>query len=258
MIRFRACRFVAQLGFLPEAGILPAIKAEAPRAKGLSLSRVKAELHKLLRAPYAGQGMNLMVQSGLAGMSCRIKKEGTYESVPILPELLDLVGVPQNPRFHPFDVWGHIWHALDHSDGSLTLGWAILLHDVGKGRKGVRGIRPDGMPSDHGHDKVGKAMAESILHRLGENGALVNRVAFLVGNHMHFGPARLSSLEDEPGRVQINSNDAEKLGIEDDELVRISSRAQSWSLPSAPASGAQTHPGVFLTGSKFISRLYST
>ena len=118
---FRACRFVAQLGFLPEAGILPAIKSEAPRAKGLSLSRVKAELHKLLRAPYAGQGMNLMVQSGLAGMSCRIKKEGTYESVPILPELLDLVGVPQNPRFHPFDVWGHIWHALDHSDGSLTL-----------------------------------------------------------------------------------------------------------------------------------------
>lgn len=187
---FRACRFVAQLGFLPEAGILPAIKSEAPRAKGLSLSRVKAELHKLLRAPYAGQGMNLMVQSGLAGMSCRIKKEGTYESVLILPELLDLVGVPQNPRFHPFDVWGHIWHALDHSDGSLTLGWAILLHDVGKGRKGVRGIRPDGMPSDHGHDKVGKAMAESILHRLGENGALVNRVAFLVGNHMHFGPAR--------------------------------------------------------------------
>ena len=31
---FRACRFVAQLGFLPEAGILPAIKAEASRAKG--------------------------------------------------------------------------------------------------------------------------------------------------------------------------------------------------------------------------------
>ena len=37
----------------------------------------------------------------------------------------------------------------------------------------------------------------------------------------------LSSLEDEPGRVQINSNDAEKLGIEDDELVRISSRRGS-------------------------------
>ena len=111
------------------------------------------------------------------------------KAIPFRPELLDLVGVPQNPRFHPFDVWGHIWHALDHSDGSLTLGWAILLHDVGKGRKGVRGIRPDGMPSDHGHDKVGKAMAESILHRLGKR-SLVNRVAFLVGNHMHFGPAR--------------------------------------------------------------------
>lgn len=37
----------------------------------------------------------------------------------------------------------------------------------------------------------------------------------------------LSSLEDEPGRVQINSNDAKKLGIEDDELVRISSRRGS-------------------------------
>ncbi|WP_296328548.1 CCA tRNA nucleotidyltransferase [uncultured Acidaminococcus sp.] len=187
---FRACRFVAQLGFVPEAGILPAIKAEALRVKGLSLFRVKTELHKLLMAPYAGRGMDLMVQSGLAGMPCRIKKEGNYESVPILPELLDLVGVPQNPRFHPFDVWGHIWHALNHSDGSLTLGWAILLHDVGKGREGVRGIRPDGMPSDHGHDKVGKVMAEGILRRLGESEDLVKRVAFLVGNHMHFGPSR--------------------------------------------------------------------
>ena len=185
---FRACRFVAQLGFLPEAGILPAIKAEAPRAKGLSLSRVKAELHKLLRHPTLVRHESHGPKRSCRDVVPNQKEEPMKASH--LPELLDLVGVPQNPRFHPFDVWGHIWHALDHSDGSLTLGWAILLHDVGKGRKGVRGIRPDGMPSDHGHDKVGKAMAESILHRLGENGALVNRVAFLVGNHMHFGPAR--------------------------------------------------------------------
>ena len=96
------------------------------------------------------------------------QKEGTYESVPILPELLDLVGVPQNPRFHPFDVWGHIWHALDHSDGSPDFGMGHPASRCGEGKEGVRGIRPDGMPSDHGHDKVGKAMAESILHRLGK------------------------------------------------------------------------------------------
>ena len=143
---FRACRFVAQLGFLPEAGILPAIKAEAPRAKGLSLSRVKAELHKLLRAPYAGQGMNLMVQSGLAGMSCRIKKREPMKASPFCRSFsilwVSLKILASIPLMYGA-ISGMPWTTVTVP---LTLGWAILLHDVGKGRKVSGAFAPMACP----------------------------------------------------------------------------------------------------------------
>ncbi len=184
---FRACRFIAQLGFAPDPKLLPAITRNLQRVRGLSLERVRTELNKLLAAPYAGKGMDLMVQSGLAGETCRVRHEGELFPVPILPDVLDLVDVPQNPAFHRYDVWRHTMTALDKGDHSLATGWAILLHDIAKGRPGVRGINKEGQVCDYGHETVGAAMAQKILHRLQLPEALVKRVAWLVKNHMHFG-----------------------------------------------------------------------
>lgn len=184
---FRACRFIGQLGFTPDKKILPAIRNNLKRVEGLSLERVRTELNKLLTGAYAGEGMDLMVKSGLAGESCRVRKKGKFTPVPILPELLDLVDVPQNPAFHPYDVWQHTAVALDKGDRSLEAGWGILLHDIAKGRPGVRGVNKEGQPCDYGHETVGARMAETILRRLQMPESLVKRVAWLVKNHMHFG-----------------------------------------------------------------------
>ena len=79
---FRACRFVGQLGFAPDPAILPAIGRNLQKVPGLSLERVRTELNKLLMGTYAGEGMDLMVKSGLAAESCRVRRKGQYETVP--------------------------------------------------------------------------------------------------------------------------------------------------------------------------------
>ena len=77
--------------------------------------------------------------------------------------------------------------ALDKGDRSLEVGWGILLHDVAKGLDGVRSINREGQPCDHGHEVVGAALARRILERLRLPRETVDRVAWLVQNHMHFG-----------------------------------------------------------------------
>jgi len=133
------------------------------------------------------KGLDLMVQSGLASQSCHYKEQGKEFKVPILPELEHMIGMSQNPEFHPFDVWEHTLVALRSGDRSLPASWAILLHDVAKGLDGIRGTNEKGEPTDHGHEEKGAQMALKILTRLRFPKALAERVSWLVGNHMRFG-----------------------------------------------------------------------
>ena len=184
---FRACRFVAQLGFSYDKKIFKAIGRNLERVQELSLERVRTELNKLMCGAYADKGMELLVASGLAAVSCRVRKSGRQETVPILPELMAVVNVPQNPDFHQYDVWQHTLKALANGDRSLEVSWGILLHDIAKGREGIRGISEDGQPTDYGHEIAGAKMAEHILTRLQFPKATVTRISWLVLNHMRFG-----------------------------------------------------------------------
>ena len=184
---FRACRFLGQLGFKYDEKIKTAIKSNLSRVAGLSLERVRAELNKTVCGSYAQKGMELLIASGLAGESCRYRAEKTEQLVPILPELIALVGVKQNPAYHQYDVWNHTLAALVNSDRSLEVGWAIILHDVAKGRKGIRGSNDKGEPTDFGHDILGAKITKDILSRLHFPVGTVQRVVWLVKNHMRFG-----------------------------------------------------------------------
>lgn len=202
----RACRFVAQLGFTytQEEGILPAFGMEGTpyylphnykmpleRCCDLSLERVRQELDKLLLSQYAGHGLMLMVATGLSDMSCRVKKEGKYTSVPILPELRHLVGLPQNPKFHCYNILEHTLLAIDNGPKDLAIRWALVLHDLGKGLENVR-ITKNGQPSDPGHEAVSAVMAEKILTRLEYPPKFVKLVVWLVAQHMRFAPMLLT------------------------------------------------------------------
>ena len=199
----RACRFAAQLGFTYEqAGCeaLPACGAPntpyylphgysfpVERCAGLSLERVRKELEKLLTSEYAGKGLMLMMAIGLLDASCHARENGSDTIIPILPEALHLLGLHQNPRFHLYDTWEHTLLAIDSSPRDLTIRWALVLHDLGKGLPNVRKLNKEGQPSDPGHEAESAKMAKAILTRLG-----VHLVTWLVAQHMRFAPMLLT------------------------------------------------------------------
>lgn len=200
----RACRFVGQLGFtyvqngcenltpfgeegtpyyLPHNFLFP-----TKRCTGLSLERVRTELDKLLVTEHAGRGLMLLMATGLTDAHCRVKENGGYTEIAILPELRHLAGLPQNRRFHCYNAWEHTLAAVDNSPCDLTIRWALLLHDLGKGMPGIRGTHPDGSPSDHGHEALSTVMAEEVLTRLRYPEKFRKRVVWLVSRHMRFAP----------------------------------------------------------------------
>lgn len=203
----RACRFVAQLGFdyvqdgvpAPACGMegTPYYLKEVPvfpveRCNGLSLERVRKELEKLLVSEHAGKGLMLMLATGLLQQSCRVRQNGAYLQVPILPEAEHLLGLRQNPRFHLYDTWEHTLLAIDNSPRELAIRWALALHDLGKGLPHIRIFKPDGQPSDPGHEAQSAKMAEAILQRLGYSEEFVRLVVWLVAQHMRFAPMLLT------------------------------------------------------------------
>ena len=203
----RACRFVAQLGFdyvqdgvpAPACGMAgtPYYLKEVPvfpveRCNGLSLERVRKELESLLVSEHAGKGLMLMLATGLLQQSCRVRQNGAYLQVPILPEAEHLLGLRQNPRFHLYDTWEHTLLAIDNSPRELAIRWALALHELGKGLPHIRIIKPDGQPSDPGHEAQSAKMAEAILQRLGYPEEFVRLVVWLVAQHMRFAPMLLT------------------------------------------------------------------
>lgn len=200
---FRACRFVGQLGFtyVQKDNLLPGFGMEATPYRlpvsfawplvgcaGLSLERVRTELEKLLVSPYASKGLMLLLATGLAGCSCRVRAQGQYKEVPILPELQHLVGLKQNKRFHRYNTWEHTLLAIDNSPGDLTLRWTMLLHDVAKGMPGIRGTTPDGQPNDHGHEAESAKITAVILERMHYPEKFRKRIVWLVAEHMRYAP----------------------------------------------------------------------
>ncbi len=119
----------------------------------------------------------------------------------MLPELLPMQGLPQGlpradgPGLPPpgragpasvgdatEDLWQHVLCVLDHlgPSPSFPLALAALLHDVGKPR--TVGRTPERY-TFHGHEHVGRRMAEDICARLGLPSAECERVAWLVEKH---------------------------------------------------------------------------
>ncbi len=105
------------------------------------------------------------------------------------PELLALVGVPQEPAWHPEgDVWMHTLLVVDQAarlrDGGAddeVLMFAALCHDLGKPET----TAPDqGRLRSLGHDVQGAPLAETFLGRLAASLDLTRKVSALVTHHL--------------------------------------------------------------------------
>src|SRR5271169_162985 len=100
----------------------------------------------------------------------------------VLPEVDRMHGVEQPPQFHPEgDVWVHTLMLLEQlpANGSRTLAWGALLHDVGK--PPTFRVAPDRIRFD-GHVEVGVQMAHEICRRLHFSNDDTEQIEALVAN----------------------------------------------------------------------------
>jgi poly(A) polymerase len=172
----RAIRFAANLDYAMDPATQSAIQANAANIKGISAERIAEELRKILTRGGARLGFELMADTGLLQQ--------------ILPEVDEMRGVSQPPRFHPEgDVWRHTIIMLEiladeaSPDIDPALAWGALLHDVGKP---VSRTEDDDGVHFYGHVKWGEAIAEGVLQRLRFSRAQKDTVLSLIHHHMAF------------------------------------------------------------------------
>ncbi|MDF1543203.1 MAG: CCA tRNA nucleotidyltransferase [Anaerosomatales bacterium] len=172
----RAARFVAELGFELEAATRDALPGAATALKRIAPERVREELTRLLVAPFAPRGLEVLHENGALAV--------------VLPEVAALDGVTQ-PTFHDLDVLAHTIQAVGLVPATPVLRWATLLHDIGK--PPTRTVQLGGRIRFFGHAQEGARTAAQIVSRLRFSTADAAAIVHLVGAHMHFGEIELSN-----------------------------------------------------------------
>ena len=168
----RAVRFAARFDYTIHPATMSAIQKLAPQIHQVSCERVREELTKMLTEGRARRAFELLDTTGLLPE--------------VLPEIAAMKGVQQPPQFHPEgDVFVHTLLLLEKLplNGSKTLAWGALLHDVGK--PPTFRVAPDRIRFD-GHVDVGVKMAAEICRRLRFSNHETDRILALVDNHMRF------------------------------------------------------------------------
>jgi tRNA nucleotidyltransferase (CCA-adding enzyme) len=168
----RVAQFAARFAMEPDAE-LRALCA-ALDLSGLPGDRLRTEFDKLLlQAARPGAGLELLRTTGM---------------LRFVPELLALIGVPQDPHWHPEgDVWIHtvmtIDAAADLRDGrdDAALMYGALCHDLGKPGSTEE---IDGRIRSFDHDNAGLDPTRRFLRRLNVSNQLETRVLGLVAHHL--------------------------------------------------------------------------
>jgi poly(A) polymerase len=169
----RAARFVATLGFEPDAALVDAITKMHERLQIVSAERVRDELSKLLVAEDPSSGLWLCSRTGLSDQ--------------FLPDL-NAMQLEQDPIHRHKDVLAHTIAVVAKTSPRLRIRLAALLHDVGKPR--TRGYGPQGVTFHH-HEVVGARMARERMLALRYPNDLVDDVTRLVELHLRFHTYRM-------------------------------------------------------------------
>ncbi|MFD2417991.1 CCA tRNA nucleotidyltransferase [Amycolatopsis pigmentata] len=174
----RAARFVSQLGFTPAPRVVAAMTEMAGELARITAERVQAELSKLILGSRPRQGLELMVDTGLADV--------------VLPEVPGMRLAIDEHHQHK-DVYQHSLTVLDQAialekaDGwepDLVLRLAALLHDIGK--PDTRRFTSGGGVSFHHHEVVGAKMVRKRLRALKYPKQVIEDIGQLVFLHLRF------------------------------------------------------------------------
>jgi poly(A) polymerase len=173
----RAARFVAQLGFTVAPRVHAAMTDMAAQIDRITVERVQVELSKLITGAHPRAGLELLVDTGLAGH--------------VLPEVPAMQLATDEHMQHK-DVFEHSLVVMEQaiereepgSPPDLILRLAALLHDIGKPR--TRKLEDDGRVSFHHHEVVGAKMTKARLRALRYPKAVIDEVSRLVYLHLRF------------------------------------------------------------------------
>jgi poly(A) polymerase len=172
----RAVRIASRFDLVIDPATLAAGKRVAHEIRAVSPERIAEELRKLMVHPNRARGVRLLREFDLVE--------------PILPELVPTYALPQGPPAAPTGtLWEHTVRVMECLEGpvSFPLAFGALLHDIGKPRVFARVADKY---TFHGHEHVGRQMAEEIADRLRLSTAEKTRVAWLVEKHMYLADAK--------------------------------------------------------------------
>jgi tRNA nucleotidyltransferase (CCA-adding enzyme) len=232
---------VAQLAARLEMEPVPELVALCARLDLADVpgERLLAEWRKLVaRSARPSRGLEFLRASGL---------------VRFFPALEDLIGVPQDPIWHPEgDVWLHTGLVLDASVALRTgdagadeaLGFGALAHDFGKPSTTRR---ERGRVRSPRHDAAGVPITHAFLERLRAPRDLREKVATLVRHHL--APALLVG-QDAGARAYRRLARRLSAGGVDASLLERVARADHLGRTTGEARA-----GIFPAGDAFLSKV---
>jgi poly(A) polymerase len=238
----RAVRFAARFSLSLDPATAAAIRAMAEQIHVVSAERIANELRSLLVDPQRARGVQLLEDVGLVR--------------PILPELLEMRGLPQGPPQAPTgDLWDHVLRVLDAlgPEPSFPLAFAGLLHDVGKRR--TVGRTPDRY-TFYFHEDVGRRMASEICLRLKLSTSERERIEWLVKKHQylcdarHMRTSKLKEVLAHPGvgeLLALHRADALASGCSTDHVDYCEQLLREW-------SETDLNPAPLVTGNDLIAQ----
>ena len=174
----RAARFASQLGFMVHEDTFRAMKSMADRITIVSNERIQVEISKLILGANPREGLELLVDSGIAEI--------------VFPELPSLK-LEVDEHHHHKDVYEHTLTVLEQAisyesqynlEQDLILRLAALMHDIGKPL--TRKLEAGGGVTFHHHDVVGAKLATKRLRELRYDNDTIKAVARLVELHLRF------------------------------------------------------------------------
>lgn len=160
----RLARFAARLDFSVAEDTFRAAKANVSLLRDVAWERKREELDRILMGERVYRGLTLLYELGALPY--------------LLPELMACEGVAQRSDYHAYDVLFHQFHACAAASPTPIGRLSALLHDVGKPAAKQR----DG--TFHMHPLEGERLARTMLTRLRYPKDTVERVCFLIRNHM--------------------------------------------------------------------------
>ncbi len=165
----RMCRFCSKLGFTADELTFESACSLSQTISCVSKERIYDEMSKILMTRKPSVGLNMMYETGLLKV--------------LIPELDRCASIEQD-KVGSDNVLAHILVAVDaaaYYGYSLTVRWAMLLHDIGK-PSCMKKI--GNFTRFFGHDMKSEEIARRVMLDLKFSNAMQEDVAVLIRNHM--------------------------------------------------------------------------